>query len=259
MSYFNKFPKIDYTLYGDNRTVKIPDFSLYAKALDRGIEGAAAYQWYDIQEQRPDQVSYALYGSTEYYWTFFVINDHLKSGNNGWPLSEDAFAKYIEENYNGFTITPYRGLDSNQVPHPPDYNAIAGRFPIGTILRNNSNVEAKVIKRVAELNQLVCQYTTEGNFTEGEPLLAIEQSDNFDQYNIYDNWDLREWKNSAHHYEDDDGNYVTSGLNTERSNTIVTYLDYETSLNDQNRRIRALRKEYVEQFSTAYRRILNNG
>lgn len=259
MSYFNKFPKKEYTLFGTDETVTIPDFSLYTKIVERGVDPATAYQWYDIQEERADQVSYNLYGSIEYYWTFFVLNPHLKSGNNGWPLSEDAFNKYIERKYNGFTVTPYRGLDANQIPHPLDYNSIAGRFPVGTILRSNTNVEAKVIGRVAELNQLICQYTTSGNFTEGEPLLAIDSVVDFDSYNIYDNWELREWKNSAQRYEDNDGNIVTSGLNTKRNQTIVTYLDYETELNDSNRRIRALRKEYIEEFSIAYRRILNNG
>ena len=260
MSYFNKFPKTGYDVFQTGELVTLPNFSVYARALDRGLEGAAAYQWYEIQEERPDQVSNKLYGSTEYYWTFFAINDELKSGTNGWPLTEQAFDDYITTEYNGFTITPYRGLDINQQPHPIDYNSIAGRFPIGTIISSNAtSAEATVVGRVPELNQLICRYNGTETFTEGESLLAEEQTGDLDNYNIFDNWNLRDWKNSAHHYEDDDGNYVTENTNEERDSTIVTYLDYERERNDNKRRIRVLRKEYVEEFSISYRRILNNG
>ena len=52
---------------------------------------------YNIKDgERPDIVSQRLYSSTNYYWTFFLINDSLHDGLGSWPMSMQDLNQYID-------------------------------------------------------------------------------------------------------------------------------------------------------------------
>ena len=53
-------------------------------------------------------LSHILYGDSQYYWSFYLLNKKLRE--SGWPLTFQEFEKYIDEHpdYQYF-IKPYPG------------------------------------------------------------------------------------------------------------------------------------------------------
>ena len=106
MSLFKQFPKIDYDLELTNELQTLIDISRLVDANDILSADSVAYTKYNIIDgARPDIISQLLYNTPEYYWTFFIANDHLKDGYRAWPKSEVGFEKYIEENYDSVVMT----------------------------------------------------------------------------------------------------------------------------------------------------------
>lgn len=105
MSFFNKFPKIDYDVNLSGVTQKLIDFSRVVDVNDVLAIDSTAYIKYDIIDgARPDIVSQLLYDTPDYYWTFFILNDHLKSGYHQWPKGEVSLEKFIDEKYKNALI-----------------------------------------------------------------------------------------------------------------------------------------------------------
>lgn len=97
--YFSLYPKVAY---------KIDDFD-YVKAIDitsatkikkylsdyRGI----SYNPYIIKNgERPDRVSYVVYGSEKYDWLILMINE-ISNVYEEWPKSSEDLREYIETKY----------------------------------------------------------------------------------------------------------------------------------------------------------------
>ena len=72
MSYFNKFPVVDYN-FGDNEPdILFNNISAYVDIIDQVKQEVAFYEKYTILDgDRPDTVSQKLYDTTDYHWTFF--------------------------------------------------------------------------------------------------------------------------------------------------------------------------------------------
>jgi len=84
-SYFQNFKKTLY-LFGDEKTpVAFQNLSKYVNVIDEVADEISAYMNYEIRDfERPDTLSHRLYGSSEYDWTFSLMNDHIRE--QGWPL-----------------------------------------------------------------------------------------------------------------------------------------------------------------------------
>ena len=98
--YFDAFPIIDYKFGDEEFVVPIENLSIYVDVVDQVRRSSATYQNYDILPgERPDQVSYKLYNTTDYYWTFFLMNDKLRE--RGWPLSPIKAEEFAKKEYKG--------------------------------------------------------------------------------------------------------------------------------------------------------------
>lgn len=113
MSFFKKFPVIDYDIRLSGDTQKIVDISRYVDVKDSLAPSETDYIKYDIIDgARPDVVSQLLYGTPDYCWTFFITNDHLKEGYRNWPLSATSLEKYISNKYDKYLILTYPYLEN---------------------------------------------------------------------------------------------------------------------------------------------------
>lgn len=103
MSYFSNF---------DNLNLKVKDFDIsypnifkMVDVYEKRLKNQNIYQYTTIKQyERPDNVSYRLYGDSDYYWTFFILNDFLKSGMKEWALSDIALDQFNEEKYGKYTV-----------------------------------------------------------------------------------------------------------------------------------------------------------
>ena len=78
--YFQRFPFVEYN-FGDNEANTIfPNITSYIDMIDQLKSEVAFYEKYTILDgDRPDVVSQKLYGTPDYHWTFFFMNDGLKA------------------------------------------------------------------------------------------------------------------------------------------------------------------------------------
>jgi len=100
MSFFKQFPKIDYDLQETNQFSKRFDIFRHVDVSTAQSDEFTTYLYYQVKDgERPDIVSYKLYNTPDYYWTFFVINDFLQAGFNEWYKSSFDFNRGLEIEY----------------------------------------------------------------------------------------------------------------------------------------------------------------
>ena len=100
MSFFKQFPKIEYDLQETNQFSKRFDIFRHVDVSTAQSDEFTSYLYYQVKDgERPDIVSYKLYNTPDYYWTFFVINDFLQAGFNEWYKSSFDFNRGLEIEY----------------------------------------------------------------------------------------------------------------------------------------------------------------
>ena len=114
--FFNQFPKTQYSIENNAIQSVITDYFRYVDVIDRLAQNTYAYSVVDILDsERPDTLSYRLYGTPDYYWTFFITNDSLKDGISAWPKGDSEIKNYIANQYKNISAFrfPFGQLDSN--------------------------------------------------------------------------------------------------------------------------------------------------
>ena len=151
MDFFKDFGDVTYS-FGNNELASVtPDISKYVDVVDQIKDDIAFLTYYNIKEgDRPDQVSLQIYGTTLYYWTFYLLNDKIRQ--QGWPLTNIEFQRYVKK------IFPNTVLNTRE--------NVSTKFKVGQIVTGNtSGASGKIIKRNLMLGQIVIE--GEVNFTAG--------------------------------------------------------------------------------------------
>jgi len=87
----NKAGVVDY--------INIKDYFHLLKVRDDISPTKSIYQPYTVKNgERPDQISYNLYGDEQYYWVILLIND-IVDYYSDWPLSQYELDEYVIKKY----------------------------------------------------------------------------------------------------------------------------------------------------------------
>lgn len=248
--FFDSFPKIDYNFTDVQNGVEVADIFRQIKLVDKRFDNATPYQFYEIKDERPDQLSNTLYGDPNYHWSFFIINDTLKGGHKDWPMTNIELRDYIETKYpsDNYAITLFRNAEDAF-----NFNSIHNKFNVGDTLRGlNSGAEATILKRIPEVNQLVIKYTTSTKFAPDE---QIEVVGSIGILEI--NRQILPYADSIAYYQDSNEDLVSNAENLNRSDLSVSYTEQETAINDNKRFIRVLRSSYIRDFAISFRKMIN--
>ena len=179
MPFFQQFPKIPYDFGSNGIDTNIVDLFRFVKANEQYFHEIATYIDYQIRDgERPDIVSNSLYGTPEYYWVFFLINEHLKNGISGWPMPEQELLEYIAEEYPGTTIEtrPYIAQDGDGliVDQP---NSLSNRFLFAeTIFGSTSSARGIVISKNIQQSQLKAVTLAQFRLTVAAPVAVTAGS-----------------------------------------------------------------------------------
>jgi len=258
MSFFRNFPKTTFDFLGNGVQSTVIDIFKFIKTNDKFSDELALYSYYEIEEgDRPDVVSQKLYGTPEYYWTFFIINEHLRTGISHWPLSSEQFEKYMAEEYDGVLVTcrPRLVYDGDGLLQSIE-NSLANRYTIGEPVTGFiSGATGKVHSKNPTTQQLIITDVS-GTFIENEIIRGDYSLDYITSDRIYD------WQLGPHHYEDGEGRTVNISRNIvggipEIQADLITYREYEQNLNDQRSKIRIIRDSRIFEFVDAYQELLN--
>lgn len=275
-NFFQEFPKVDYRFGSNEQPVRWQDLSVYIDAFDQVQEYGSFYMDYQIQNpERPDQVSQKLYGTTDYYWTFFLMNNHLRE--QGWPLSNTLVYAQAQRYYphvcivtNGIFINIATGLvrplGVSPTLVPDQYVRFKSDKLVGKILRVDYDLgmyHVECDRLPTRSNQMVTIGKEEGEaLFNGEEVEEqyIEEIDATSIVERYNQWD------APHHYEDVDGNWIYPTYSSEEpyimdqssvtARQSVSYYQRLVEENDIARGIKVLKPDTISQVVDEYRKLL---
>lgn len=101
--YFQQLPNIRYAQTinkaGVANYVEMKDFFRLMRVRDDIYAEDTMYYEYVVQNgQRPEQISYELYGDERYYWMILQVNDIYDYWNQ-WPLDQVELETFIKEKW----------------------------------------------------------------------------------------------------------------------------------------------------------------
>lgn len=232
--FFKEFPFVSYKFGSESSLTLFQDLSAYVDIIDDIKDSVDFYNYYDILDERPDQLSYKLYGDVNYYWTFLLLNDHIR--RQGWPVQQVELNNWIRSRYNNTVITTRNSLDNV--------------FAVGsTVTGISSGTTGIIIKRVEDLGQLFI--SGQKAFTAGE--LISDGSNAITVYSSVDEW------NAVKHYLDGTDFVDINPLDGPGAlYTPVTYQEFLTEENDKLRKIKVLKKEALNSVVSAFKEAMRS-
>ena len=164
--FFSKFPQRYYDVHDNGTYSVIVDIFRNVDADSNGSSGdeTAAYTYEYIRDgERPDTLSFRLYGDTSFYWTFFVLNHDMREGlRSGWPMSSHTFEKMMAREYDMYSVMTFLPeYDATLTASTNDFTTInlspkylpylrLGLYP----LSSDSGAAAKILRWDSEMLQL---------------------------------------------------------------------------------------------------------
>ena len=263
MSFFKQFPKVEYDFNRRGVVQNMVDMFRHVKPLPTFLDDISAYRFYEIiNGERPDVVSTRLYGTPDFYWTFFVVNDFLHDGYRAWPMSQEQLLKYMETEYNGFAIETHPTISSELL------NSLAGRFTLGeTITGASSNATGTLTKKNIDMSQLVVQNVTGayigslvGISNTTEKIIGSSTGDFVDTHRVFKYADA-----PYYYYREEDttlkqpvsnAKHVVGGVD-DSDLAFVSNRTHEFELNEERSKIRYVDPNYIAQFVDAFKTSLN--
>jgi len=275
MSYFQSYPVVPYQFGGnDNAIAAVQNISAYADVIDKFKNSAQSYLLYDIIEgDRPDVVSYNIYGSDNYYWTFYLMNDNLR--RQGWPLIYNEIVDQAKESYPHTTLV-FRTDDNGvgHVGHSDPAQDLIRIFKVGSKLEGAlSGATGTVVRKDLDLGQVIISGSA-GVWQNGEAvyfnriaedpqsLLDPSFAAQYEGITIFENAKLKtsslEYL-SAHHYEDASGNWIDVNPNNEVQSSLITektHLDFIEDENSKLKRIKILKPSIIRQVTQTFSTVI---
>jgi len=259
------FPRVPYDFAGTR--VSFPDITRFVGADPLLLDDLSTYSYYRIRDgERPDVVSNQLYGTPSHAWTLFAVNESLREGMAGWPLSQQEFEDYMDLEYGGTVIETRPTVVYNSDGIVTEYrDSLAGRFSLENelVVGSLSGATGRVASRDEQTCQLVLRDVS-GSFRIGEAATGQTTQDSVTAYRVWDG------RLAPHHYEDGSGRVTYNALHaseqlgtgvqpgTSDSEVVpVSNLAYETALNDSRADIRVVRPELVAEFVRVYEKLLD--
>ena len=242
-NYFKNFGFAEYK-FGNNTDIDLSqDLTKYVDLIDQVRNNVSFTERYNILSgDRPDVVSHKLYGTMDYYWTFYLMNEHVRL--SGWPLNNDEILDQVKSKY------PNRVLTTT--------SEIGALFPVGQIIEGqSSSAIGEIVKRNLDLGQLFVKLTQGTKFTAGETISYVDTSATGSPTRTLSITGETEQYNAVHHYEDngvqvDIDPFSGPGV----SLTPITYRDRLESRNDALKEIVVIRPDQITTIVSEFQRFV---
>jgi hypothetical protein len=238
MTFFAGFPVERYKFGNEAYNTAFQNMSAYVEVIDRLKDDASFYTYYTILDgDRPDVLSQKFYGSVDFYWTFYFLNDELRK--TGWPVSYNELVAFVQKKYPNTTIVTKDDM----------FN----KFAVGEYLHGiTSDTTAKIIDRNVDLGQIVVEGTK--TFTDGETLEIVgSESTTLTLYSYSEQYNATRYYQNSNEEPVDISPFDIPGAEI----SIVTNLEYYNILNENNKQIKVLKRDVVNSVFSAFKRSLS--
>lgn len=240
-TYFKNFPAVSYNFGSNIQPVAFQNLTAYVDIIDQVKDNLSFYRNFYIQEgDRPDQVSYQIYNSTDYYWTFFLLNNTLRE--QGWPLSFNELEMLVNREY------PDTVVETKDV--------LTGIFKVGQTVTGSSSGETGIIRqRNLDLGQIVI--TGAKSFTNNE-VLTSQVGEEVQSITLIS---AASEKNSTRFWRNGDNTPQDIDPHADRPSiyTPVTNLEYYIEENDKLKEIKVLKPDVVRDIFNEFQDQFING
>lgn len=282
MAFFKQFPTQSYDFNMDGVLQNVVDIYRSVRVEGSSMDNAAIYNNVQIRNgERPDRMSYRLYGTSDYYWTFFIVNDHLHDGMSVWPMSQEDLHEYLNVEFSGYAISTFpRTTFNTDLGLTSFQNSIVNQFELNEqLLGSQSGARATFVKRDLDLNQIIVKQNTTLNSTDNT-IAFLGDGDNVTEnvdgqrtgHSVATHrvWPYRE---APHHYYetgDEEKRPITLSEAFTTSDgqlpldllpmTSISYVSnqaYMEELNSERSRIRVIAPKYIEQFAEDFEELIN--
>ena len=164
MSYFKNFNPVLYKFGDETSYALTTNLTQYVDLIDEIKSQSLYLDDYTIPvNERPDQTSFRLYGTTDYYWTFFLVNDHIRE--NGWPLTLNEVDTAARKRYPHRMVTvelqqpdviDYYDDDNQPIFRTKLVGTAPDQFAVGSIVTGSeTGTRGIIIKRDLSLGTFV--------------------------------------------------------------------------------------------------------
>ncbi len=240
MSYFRNVRFVPYRFGNEENLTLHQDLGAYVDLIDQIRDNAAFYKKYTILDgDRPDNLSYKLYKSPKYYWTFFLMNDLLRE--QGWPLTNQELLATVQRELSGTTLITRSDL--------------TGIFNIGsTVTGVTSGASGVIVGRRLDLGQIIVEGEVDFSPTEQVRCTENEVISTITLVGTAPEWE------SIHHYEDEDGNWVDVNPYEEPPGiyAAVSYYDRYVRENDELKDIIVIKPNAIDAIFQQFQDAMNN-
>lgn len=241
-NYFKFFPMTQYKFGDETDPATFENISIYADAVDQVADTISAYQkYYILPGERPDHVSNKLYGTPDYHWTFYFMNDVVREQR--WPVTDARLFDAAVAKYPTKVITTRTKLTD--------------KMKVGqTLTGASSGATATIGKRNLDLGQLFLENVS-GDFVASESVNSTNANGVIETLIVFS---FADQYNAAHHYENASGETVDidpevgpGGLLTE-----VSYFNRLERLNSANREIIVIKPSLISEVVAAFREAIRS-
>jgi len=242
MSHFKNFPKVFYNFGTEIDSVIFQKLGTYVDIIDQVRDDITIYSDYTILDgDRPDILSYNLYGNIQYYWLIFYVNDALRE--EGWPLTANEVQEQMEKYYPHDFIRTYG-------------NWFKSDFKIGNrATGKKSGAFGDIVQTHPDLGQIIVANNTDYEFQKAE---TVEAGFGFFNPDTIEIQFTDKQYNAVHHYEDAAGNYVDIDPLQEAPSTVtpITFAERFIDENEKRKRVRIIKPEVINQLFNEFNRAL---
>ena len=242
MPHFTNFPSVLYRFGNELDPVIFQKLGTYVDIIDQVKDDITVYADYTVLDgERPDILSYKIYGDIRYYWLFYYINDNIRE--EGWPLSAQEAFDQMEKYYPHQFIRTYD-------------NWFKSDFKLGNrATGKKSGAFGDIVQTHPDLGQIIVNVENGFSFQKAEVIEAGFGFFNPDTINVQ--FTDKQY-NAVHHYEDANGNYVDiDPLQPDPSNvTPITFSERFIEENEKRRRIRIIKPDVINQIYSEFNKAL---
>jgi len=236
MTYFQNFPAVPYLFGNETQFTIATNITPYIDLIDQLKDDAATYESYSILDgDRPDQVSFKLYQTTDSYWTFYLLNDKLR--RQGWPLSYSELIDRIKLQYPNRTLVIREHLGT--------------KFEVGQeITGSTSGATGIILRRNLDLGQIIVKPTNSNTF-QAEVITNVINGVTNSSTVASSSLEYL----SAHHYENTSGKTVDIDptLAPGASLVEITYQQRFENANEALRDIKVFKPDVINSIITQFK------
>lgn len=246
--FFSMYPKVLYDVNNTGVKRLLTNLATYSsiEANQKLLDDVTFYKKYTIPDgARPDQVSQELYGRPDYYWTFFIINRHLKNYYSDWPKTTNNLREYVVDKfpYLAGITRAWDGVASN------GNEDFSGKGIIGEVLYGQvTGARATLIRKYPTQGYIALEPVSDQLRLSGEAMIGETSGDTFTVDGFVPEADA-----PAYHIDTISGERAvmrTAGGAT----TPVSYYEIEREKNIEASFIRVIRPEYIVDVAREFKR-----